>query len=169
MKCMLACSVLLLLVIPASGQPESVTVKEGRFSVRFPGRPKENTQSTKTDAGTVKLYTATYALPDGSIFISSSAEFPSDVVKAEFRDKLFDGVIKGLTGKDGTEVSRKDIEIGKDKEKGREVLIDKGKQQTRYRIVVKDGRLIQVGVVGAGDFIKSKDAAAFLDSLEFTK
>jgi hypothetical protein len=160
----------LLLVLPsfslADPPGEVVQPKDGHFAVRFPGKPKEATQTTKTDIGTLKIYTATYALPDGSIYLASFTEFPADVVKADFRGTLFDGVVKGLKGKDGIVVGpEKEIEIGK--EKGREVLIDKGKVQSRYRMVVKDNRLIQIAALGTGEFVTGKEATAFLDSFEF--
>jgi hypothetical protein len=39
----------------------------------------------------------------------------------------------------------------------------------RYRLALKNDRLIDVGVIGTADFVKSKDATAFLESLEFAK
>ena len=160
----LASLVLLLLPIAANAD-ELVQPKGGNFSIRFPAKPKDNTQSAKTDLGTLKVYTATYALPDGGIYLVSFTEFPAEAVKPDLRGTLYDGVVKGLKGKDGKIVSEKEIEIGK--EKGREVLINKGKQHTRFRVVVKDARLIQIALVGSLEFVSSKEATAFLDSFEF--
>ena len=159
---------LALLLSTCLVQPADVLVqpKDGHFAIRFPGKPKENTQSVKTELGTLKVYTATYALPDGSIYLASFTEFPADAVKPDFRGTFFDGAVSGLKGKDGKVVSEMKIEIGKDKIEGREVLIDKGKQQTRYRMVVKENRLIQIGLVGIGEFATGKDATAFLDSFK---
>lgn len=162
MRLVSTAAALLCFALPASAE-ETVSPKDGKFSVRFPSKPKENTQTVKTDAGRVKVYTATYAQPDGGTFVATFAELPGDTP-----DALLDGAIKSLS-KDAKSVDRKDIEIGKDKEKGREVVIDKGKQQIRYRLVVRENRLIQVGVIGSADFIKGKGATAFLDSLDFTK
>jgi hypothetical protein len=162
-------ALLLTVVLPAAilADPpgELVQPKDGHFAVRFPGKPKEATQSVKTDLGTLKVNTATYALPDGSIFLASYTEYPAEAVKPEVRGTLFDALIKGLAGKDGKAFDQREIDIGK--EKGREVKIDKGKVQARYRMVVKDNRLIQLGALGAGEFATGKDATAFFDSLEF--
>ena len=161
----LASLVLLLLPIAANAD-ELVQPKGGNFSIRFPAKPKDNTQSAKTDLGTLKVYTATYALPDGGIYLVSFTEFPAEAVKPDLRGTLYDGVVKGLKGKDGKVVGEeKELEIGK--EKGREVLINKGKQHTRFRVVVKDARLIQIALVGSLEFVNSKEATAFLDSFEF--
>lgn len=166
----LCCLAVLAVCSPAPAQQPGtvVTPKNGKFSVRFPGKPTETTKSTKTDLGTLKVYIGTYSQADGATFAASFVELPADAAKPEARDTLFDGAIKGLR-KDGNEVSRKEIEIGKDKEKGREVFIERGKQQMRYWVVVRESRLIQIGAIGTGDFIKGKEATAFLESLEFAK
>lgn len=164
MRLAFAAAALLCFVFPASGQQPEYAPKDGKFSVRFPGKPKENTQTVKTDAGRVKVFTATYAQSNGNTFVATFAEISTDS-----RDALLDGAIKGLIGKDGKEVSRMDAEIGRGKEPGREVIIEKGKNQMRYRLAVKGDRLIEVGVIGTSDFVKSRDATAFLESLEFAK
>ncbi len=163
-------ALLAILLLPNIGWAQKTEVvvqpKGGHFAIRFPGRPKENTQSTKTDLGTLKVYTATYALPDGNVYLVSFTEFPAEAVKPDLRGTLYDGVVNGIKGKDGMLVgTEKEIEIGK--EKGREVVIDKGKQQTRFRVVVKDDRLYQIALVGSGEFATGKAATAFLDSFEF--
>ena len=160
----------LLVALPGSvlADPPGVLVqpKDGGFTVRFPDKPKEATQTASTAIGKLNVYTATYALPDGSVYLASYTEFPANAVKPEVRKTLFDGVVKGLKGKDGNVVGEeKELDIGK--EKGREVVIDKGKVQSRYRMVVKDNRLIQLAAIGTGEFITGKDATAFLDSFEF--
>jgi hypothetical protein len=165
MLSLLPLTVMLALPDPSDAPGQRVQPKNGGFTIRFPGKPKENTQSTSTPVGKLSIYTATFALPDGSVFLASFTQFPAEAVKPEVRGTLFDGVVKGLTGKNGKAVSVKEIEVGK--EKGREVLIDKGKQQMRFRLVVKDNRLIQLAAIGAGEFISSREAAAFLDSFEF--
>ena len=148
-------ALLAILLLPNIGwaqKPEVVfQPKGGHFAIRFPGKPKENTQSLKTDLGTLKVYTATYALPDGNVYLVSFTEFPAEAVKPALRGTLYDGVVKGIKGK----------------EKGREVVVDKGKQQTRFRVVVKDDRLFQIALVGTGEFATGKEATAFLDSFEF--
>ena len=169
----IAVAVLVALVIPitATAQPagEVLSPKGGRFSVRFPGKPKEVTQTTKTPIGDLKVYTATYATADGNIYLVSHTEFPAEAIKPETHATLFDGVLTGLVGKDGKVVSRNEITVGPDKVPGREVVVDKGKQQTRFRVAIKENRLFQVAAVGTGEFVTGKEATTFLDSFEFTK
>jgi len=165
MHSLLPLTLVLVLGGAADSPGELIRPKNGGFALRFPGKPKENTQTTSTPVGKLSIYTATFALPDGSVFLASFTEFPAEAVKPEVRGTLFDGVVKGLAGKTGKIVSEKEIAVGK--EKGREVLIDKGKQQMRFRLVVKDNRLIQLAAIGGGEFIKGSAATTYLDSLDF--
>jgi hypothetical protein len=156
--------IMVSLPLHTAADGEKYAPKDGHFTVRFPGKPKESKQSTKTETGTLDVVTATYAFADGNVYVASYTKFPAEVVKPEVRGTLFDGVVKGLKGKDGTVTSEKEIEIGS--EKGREVLIDKGKAIARYRILVKDDRLIQLGAVGMAPFATARDATVFFESLE---
>jgi hypothetical protein len=165
---------LALLVLVAGGAParpagEVLSPGGGRFSVRFPGKPKETTQTAKTPIGDLKVYTATYATADGNVYLVSYTDFPAEAIKAENHATLFNGVREGLAGKDGKVVKDSELTVGPDKAPGREIVIDKGKQQTRFRVVVKDTRLFQVAAVGTGEFVTGTDATAFLDSFELVK
>jgi hypothetical protein len=140
MRILIPC--ILLLFVPALviAEPpgDGEVFRYTHFSVRFPGKPKDHSQKVKSDLGALKLVTATFALADGSVFIASFTEYPPEAIKPDVRGTLFDGVVKGLAGRDGKVVSEKSVEIGA--EKGREVVIDKGKLQMRYRMVVKENR-----------------------------
>jgi hypothetical protein len=162
--------VLAALCTAAAAQPagEVFKPKTGGFSVRFPGKPKENTQTTKSAIGELSVYTATVATTEGNVFLVSYTDFPAGTVKPETHAALFDGVREGLK-KDGKVVSEKDLAVGPDKLPGREIHIEKNKQSLRFRVVIRENRLFQVAVVGSDEFVKGKDAAAFLDSFEVTK
>jgi len=143
--------------------------KDGRFSVKFPGEPKESTQKTKTPLGELKVFSATWANADGNAFLVSYTDFPAGTAGAADRGTLYDGARDALKAKDGKGLSEKDVEVGSGKLAGRDVEIEKGKQRMRFRFVVRDDRLYQVAVVGTASFVEGKDAAAFLASFELTK
>lgn len=166
MRHILSLSLLLFFPLAASAQ-ETYAPKGGGFSAHLPGRPKENNQTARTPIGDLKIHTATYATADGSVYLVSYTDFPPGAIKPDDRGRLIDAVRDGLKGKDGKVVSEKEITVGP--EKGREIVIDKGKQQTRFRVVVKDHRLYQLAALGTGEFVTGKDATAFLDSFEITK
>lgn len=159
-----AVPILLLLAAPAAADDGHRYHGDG-FEVRFPAQPKTVNQTVKTVVAELKVTTATYATPDGQVYLFSYTEFPAQAVRAENHAALFDGVREGLKGK-GKLVSEADVEVGKAKLAGREVVIDKGKQQTRFRLAVHGTRLYQVAVVGPGEFVTGKGATAFLDSFE---
>lgn len=160
---------MLVLGIPAAAWADPpghvVQPDDGQFTVRFHGPPKESKQKTRTDLGNLTIYTATYALPEGGVLAASYTTFPSQAAQPADHKSLLDGAVKGLIGKNGKLKEEKEIEVGKTP--GREVRIERGKQRLRYRLVVKDHRLIQVGAVGSGDFVDGHEAAAFLESLHF--
>jgi hypothetical protein len=150
---------------------EKLAPAGGGFAIEFPGKPKEGTQTAKTAVGELKVYTATYATSEGSIFLASYTDFPAEAIKPEIHATLFDGIREGLKGKDGKVVSEERITIGRDEIAGREVVIEKekSKQRTRFRVAIKGTRLFQFAAIGSDKFVSGKDAKEFLDSFEFTK
>lgn len=157
-----------LLVSPAVAQRPgpSYSPPGGGYKVVFPGKPKEASQTAKTKVGDLKVLTATYATAEGNVFLASQTEFPADALAPDGLGTVYDGVRDGLKGKDGKVVSEKEVTVGDGRLPGREVLVDKGKQQTRFRVAVKGNRLYQVAAVGAGPFVTGAEATAFLDSFE---
>jgi hypothetical protein len=166
-------AVLLVLILAApvlaQGRGEKFEPKDGRFSVRFPGRPKESTQITKSAIGELSVVTATYATSDGNAFMVSYTDFPEGAAKPEVSSKLFDGVRDGLKGKGGTVIGESDVTIGADKHPGRDIEIEKDKKRMKFRVALRDGRLYQVAVIGTASFVKGRDARTFLESFELTK
>lgn len=160
---------LALALCPAAVADDGHKLAGNGFSAVFPGKPKEANQTAKTPVGDLKVYTATFATADGNVFLLSHTEFPAEAVKADNHPALFDGVREGLKGKDGKLVSEKPVEVGAGKLAGREVVVDKGKRQTRFRLAVKGNRLYQVAAVGTGEFVTGAEATAFLDSLDLGK
>ncbi|MBN9519309.1 hypothetical protein J0H58_12425 [bacterium] len=161
---------LLLTLSAAHAQPEGVEVspKGGRFKVRFPGKPKETTAKTKTAVGEATVTTVTYATPEGSIYVATHIEYPT-TPKADDHLTFLAGARDGIVGKDGKLVSEAPVSHGPDKLAGREVVVDKGKVQVRYRLFFKENRLYQIGALGTGAFVTGKAASDFLDSFEFVK
>ncbi len=167
-------TVVILMILAAAAahaQPAGVDVspKGGRFKVRFPGKPEEKSQKAKTPLGELTVYTATFATPDGGVYLISHVDYPANAARPEDHATLLDGARDGLKGKDGKVVAEGPVPHTADKPGGREVVIDRGKVQLRYRLFIKDTRLYQVGTVGAGAFVTGKDASAFLESFELVK
>jgi hypothetical protein len=169
-------SVLLALAGPQTTQPNAQNGGEeyapagGNFSIRFPGKPKETTQVTKSPIGDVKVYTATYAHSDGNVYMISYSDLPSGAAKPENLGTLFDGVREGAKGSDGTVLKGDRVEFGPDKLPAYDLEVKKGNQHVMFKIIVRDNRLYQLALVGSASFVeKSKNGAAFLKSFEFSK
>lgn len=161
-------SLMLAAPVPATNRDSPYSPQDGNCRVQFPGRPKESLQTTKTPLGELKVFTATYATSDGNAYLLSWTEFPPEAATAETRTSLYDGVREGLKGMDGEVLAEENKEIGKQKYPGRELLIqkDKGKVRLRFRVLMHDGRLYQVAVIGSAKFVDGKTAKEFLDSFE---
>jgi hypothetical protein len=169
-------TLLAILVVAAplfaqSKKGEDYAPTDGRFSVRFPGKPKEKTDTAKSAIGDLKVFTATYALSDGSAYMASYTDFPEAAAKPENRNTMYDGVREGLKGKDGKVLAESAVEIGPDKLPGRDIEIEnkKEKKRLKFRIVLVDNRLYQVAAIGSTNFATGKDADAFLKSFTITK
>src|SRR5262249_37297534 len=85
----------------AQNPPEANATKDGKFSLRFPSKPKETTQTTKTDLGELSVFTATYATSDSNAYMVSYTDFPPEAAKPENRTTLFDGMRDELKGEGG--------------------------------------------------------------------
>lgn len=142
------------------------TSKDGKYAVKFPGKPKDTSQTVTTDIGRLKVYVTLYAGDDGTASWVSYTDYPANAIKPDVRSKLIDGARDALKGRDGKLVTEKDVEFGPAKLPGREVTIDRGKLQVRVRFLIRDARLFQVAVMGSGEQVTGKDATAFLDSFE---
>ncbi len=169
-RSLLVLALLFTLAAPSLGQnPSDYASKDGQFTVRFPGKPRETNQKVKSDLGELRVFVATYARADGSGFMASFTDFPGEGARAENRTRLYDGARDGMKGSDGKVISEKDIEVGPDKLPGREVELKMGKQRIRARFVLRDGRLYQVATLGSAEFVKSEQATSFTDSFQLTK
>ncbi len=157
--------------LAAQPKTETYTSSDGRYVARFPGKPKVTTPTAKSAIGDLQVTVATYATADGNVFLVSFTDYPVVATKAENSKTLFDGVRNGLKGSNGEIVREKEFEFGPDKLPAREGVVnrDKGKQRIKFRAVLRDNRLYQVAVIGTADFVSSKDATAFVESLELTK
>ena len=170
MKHSLAAGLILFAAVTAlARKDETYSPEAGRFTVNFPGKPKETKQATKSAVGELKVYTATYATSDGNVYMVSYTDFPEGAAKPENNDTFYKGVRAGLIGKNGKVVEEKEIALGADKRPGHDIVVDRDKRRMKFRVVLHDHRLYQVAVIGSESFVKGKDAKAFIDSFELAK
>lgn len=170
MKHSLAAGLLLVAAVTAlAGKDETYSPESGRFTVNFPGKPKETKQTAKSAVGELKVYTATYATSDGNVYMVSYTDFPEGAAKPENSDTFYKGVRTGLIGKNGKVVDEKEITVGPDKRPGHDIVVQRDRQQMRFRVILHNHRLYQVAAIGSESFVKGKEAKAFIDSFELAK
>jgi hypothetical protein len=163
---------LLLVLVPtiALGQgTDSYSSKEGRFSVQFPGKPKENTQKRNTPLGQLQVVATTFAMADGSAFLVSYTDFPPGTATAETRGSLFDGAREALAAGRGKVVTEKQLDFGPDKLPARELVVQMGDDQAIFRLILRGDRIYHVAVMGKAAFVSGEKATKFLASFEITK
>jgi hypothetical protein len=161
--------IILALVGVAVAQPGGYAHPEGKYRAGFPNTPKLSEQVTKSAVGDLKVNIASYATSDGNVYMVSYTDFPAAATKPENHATLYAGIRDGVKGSNGQVSDEKDRTFGADKLPGREFTVTKDKVRMKFRVVLRDSRLYQVAVIGTADFVKTKDATAFLDAFDFTK
>jgi hypothetical protein len=156
----------LVLFLPGPAAGDDYSPRGGKFSVRFPGAPKESTRKARSAVGELKVFAATFAADENRVYVVSYTDFPAGTATPETRRALLDGARDGLKGKEGVVRSETDVEA---KYPGRDVELEKGEQRVRARLVLRGDRLYQVAVVGTPAFTSGKEASAFLESFDLTK
>jgi len=140
---------------------------DGKFTAKFPGTPKEQTQ----EAAGVTLRMFALEEKAGAYMVAyADMPIPGNETAKETEARLDgsrDGMVKNMGGKLTEE---KKATLGK--HPSREIFADlpalpDGK--VRARVFIVGTRLYQVMVVGTKEFFEAKGAVAFLDSLELAK
>lgn len=159
--------VLVALAATASAQQKLHTSADGKFSVAFPGQPRETPKTAATAVGEVQVNVFTYANADGNAFMVSYSDFPAAATKPDNHKTLFDGVRDGIKGRDGkVAAGEKDFKLGE--LPGREFVVEKGKTRIKMRVVVSGNRVYQVAAIGTEKFAND-EGTKFLDSFSITK
>lgn len=140
--------------------------KAGRYKARFPdgAKPKVSKQDL---AGGLVLHVAVVEAEQKAFTVMYS-DLPAAVDKADPKGVL-DGAEKGAVTKGSRQVGKgKDFEFGKQKRKGRELVIEKDGATFKTWIILAPGRMYVLVVGGADEFGTSAAATDFLKSFELT-
>src|SRR5947209_3435980 len=90
MHCFLApfVSLVLCTAVTAQANWETVTSKEGGFSVEMPAKPSLNNSSTRREKGGVTKILQIGCETDAGVYIAQKIEFPTAVVKGAENEQL---------------------------------------------------------------------------------
>jgi hypothetical protein len=163
----LCCGAILVPCFADDREFAEFTSKEGKFTVLFPGKPKETKRTLQSPFGPVELNSFSVSpLQPVSTYVVIFSDYPANFEKksdADFLDSSRDGSVKNSGGK---LLSEKKLTL--DKYPGRELLLEAPNQGGlfRQRIFIVGNRLYQLIVGGAEEVAKSKGADKFLDSFK---
>ncbi len=159
------------------------TSKEGRFSVSFPGTPKQQDRTLETPLGPVKTHDFVVQ-SDVSTYYLTYSEFPNigPLTAGDQKEMLDSSRDRAI--RDGAKlISEADVSVGGTP--AREFLAEKNGMIVRARVVYSNGRLYNliIGVAANTAFREAKPSAniadrtelfeaisaKFFDSFKFTK
>ena len=159
----------LALADPPKLKFQTVTSKEGRFTVSMPGKPKETTQEADNPGGKVRIRVFTVELSKDLAYMIMYNDFSVPALAAGPQTILKAGRDGGVSSLQGKLLQDKEISLGDDKVPGRDILIESPTVHFRARIFLADKRLYQVIVVGSRAAVTAKDADQYLNSFKITK
>ena len=175
MRLLAAC---LLLVVPAglaSGRDTDDWIdfspKGGKFTIKVPTKPKEQTQDVDTAVGPITLHLFTVPAGKDGAYLVAYADLPEDALDPDNLDESFDGLEKGfIKGAKWKQLSSKKIKLQK-KYPGREITfsVPQLKAKGKARFFVVQTRLYQIVAVGTEEFMEGEDIDFFFDSFRITK
>ncbi len=163
-------AVLLLFTLGITAQePKKFQSKDGNFAATFPGMPT----SSKNKSGMVEL-NVTAVEKGGAAYMVIFTDLPKDSAKLAKATDILEGGEKGLVDNFKAKVTQsKSVEFGPQKFPAREILADvkgdKADLQLRLTMILVEGRLYQVLLLGPKAVVSGKDGDAFFASFEITK
>src|SRR5262249_50324596 len=144
--------------------------KNGKFTVKMPGKPKAlPAQDISFPGGKSKLYMWILEVDGGKgAYMVAYNDFPAELVSDDVIDAALDGARDGAVKnvKGGKLLSSKKIKLQK-KYPGRDFTFEVGGiGQARARIYLVEGRLYQTAVFGTEELVTDPDTKTFLDSFK---
>ncbi len=166
---LLCCTVAFVLTAGVSvADDKDFTSKTGKFSARFPGKPKEQDIAAAGASG--KSVTLEV---NGNTYSVTYADLPAAAAAVLNMPELLDQVLDGTRDAAVTQMKGKLLDSSKiklDGNAGREFKVElPEKKVMQNRMYLVGTRVYQVMVVGSKDFVAGDDAAKFLKSFTLTK
>ena len=139
----------------------------GKFSIKVPSKPQEQSQEQKTEVGNIKLNMIIAESKDSGYFVGY-ADFPGQIQGAEVQKGLGDAIKGSVANLNGAIKSEKEYMLGDIP--CRDFEAD-GKVQTtdvlmKGRFCLDGNRLYQVFALGAKDKLSTTDVDMFITSFK---
>jgi hypothetical protein len=147
-----------------------VSNRDGRFSIDFPGKVIESTQTVDTSAGPATAHIYQHTAGGKATYTALYSDYPPGSIAGSSVEAIYEGAINGALGKaGGTLRSSTTIEVSG--VVGREAVFDapSTKESVRVRYFLVGDRLYQVAYDGPQGSETGKDATMFLDSFKILR
>jgi hypothetical protein len=136
---------------------------DGRFSVLFPGEPKESLQSVRTAAGQINLVMLT-AGSKTSGFAVGYTDYPRNVVESSDPEEMLDGARDGAVRNVGGRLID-ETPLDFHGHPAREIRVEAPKKTSiRSRLILIENRLYQLVVISKSARILDEKGSEFFDS-----
>ncbi len=157
------------------GQPswQEYQSQAGRYSILMPDKPKEQTQSVNSAAGTLEMYIVSVENQSGA-YLVAYVDYPADLIRSGQENDILDGAVQGgVANVNGKLTRQQDFPL--DTIPGREAEFDAPAQgaqpathiKSRYFLV--NNRLYQVMVVAPQRQGLPDAAQKFFDSFKLVE
>ena len=135
------------------------TIENGKFTIKLPGMPEESTETIKTNAGDIPLYTLNYET-ETMAFIVNMYIYPDGLLTPETSGELFDNIqTNSLQAWNGELIEAKDVQM--DNFPGRQIRLQSKTSGEYFHIhlVLVKNRLYQI--IAASPAKEEPDVQAF--------
>jgi len=162
-------SLFVLAGVARADEWKEFTSPDGRFSVEFPGTPKQVKDPRQTKFGKVEAQLVILSVSNRVFYGVEYLDYPASVLKAHGADELLDDAVESaVKGVKGARIDSKDT-ITASGSPGRQIVLSApGNLQLTMKMFLVKNRLYQViASVGKGEE-KTADPKRFLESFKLT-
>ena len=148
---------------------ETFTSKAGKYSILLPAKPTEAEQKFDSNGVELTMHTAIVAPNNDLVYLVAYNEYPEAAIAGADKEALLDGVREGDVKTFGGKLaSEKKITLGKEKNPGREILLEKPDESRVYRsrAYFAGNRLYQIVIIAAKDVATNKETDKYFDSFK---
>lgn len=150
---------------------EPFVSEKGRFSILFPGKPKEHEHTTTAEIGEIKLTQFIYALNETKAWLVSYSDYPEKMIKLGNSDQLLKGIkVRLLQDLRADLVSERKIKldsiydgvafVGFNEDKKLDIL---------YQIYLVKNRVYQLSMYSSVGPFSPQDSTDFMGSFKLLK
>lgn len=148
------------------GGSESYTSKEGRFSVKFEGKPKVSNETVDTELGPIGMGIFMYEKSPSEVYMVTYSDYPPDQIEGATAELLLSGAKEGAIESLGINGVRTEEWSELSGNTSLDFTADNGTYFVRYKLVLVKNRLYQIAILAEGDYSDAKLSKKFFKSFK---